>query len=160
MKCDFTRVVGVISLTIGILIAASIIAGVFHATVVGLFAAAALVSLVSLVMIPLIKTTIMNYATCRGPSAACSVNPAINTLGQVAELISVVTFLVAGLIQIPALAFLSDFITTLIGLALEVIVWILVISGIVACVTAVIVLSGILTQAYAYKSCMDSTTKP
>ncbi len=160
MDCNFDRVVGVISLTIGILVAAAIIAGVFHATVIGPIGAAALVVLVSLVMIPLIRTTLMNYVSCRGPSRACSLSHGIDVLGQAAGLISAFAFLAAGILQIAALAFLADFITALVGLALEALVWGLIISGIVGCVAAVIVLSGVLTEANAYKSCMDATAHP
>jgi len=154
MKCSLNTVVGLIFLAIGLLAAAIVIAN-YWPSAYPLFIAAGMVAIVSLALIPAIKNALMAYVTCRGASENCSISTTINTLGQLASIISFVAFAVAGAMQIAALAFLFSWFLAWIGVAMEVAVAALVYSGMVMCGVAILLLLGVLTNAYSYKSCMD-----
>jgi len=137
------------------------VAAYYWPTAYPLFGAAAMVGIVSFALIPAIKDALIAYAACRGPSSKCSISYSINTLGQAASIISVVSFTIAGLLQVTALAFMASWILALIGVAMEPAVAALVYSGIAACGATILLFAGVLTDAYSYKSCMDqSSPKP
>jgi hypothetical protein len=139
---------------IGALLAA-IAAAHFWPSAVPLFVAAALVATVSFVLIPKIKAGLLAYAACRGVTTTCTLATGIDTLGQVAAIVSAVAFAAAGALQITALAFLFTWFLAAIGVAIEVAVVALVYSGIAGCVIGVLLLLGVLSNAFAYKRCMD-----
>ena len=119
-----------------------------------LFAAAALVAAVSFYFIPEIKQALLDYAACRGPSDKCMISVGINTLGQAASILSAIAFLVAGVLEIAALAFISSWILAWLSVSMQTAVAYLVNSGITACVIVTGILLGVLSNAYGFK-CMD-----
>jgi hypothetical protein len=157
MNCSLNTVVALIVSSTALL-AGAIAAAYFWPTAYPLLAAAAMVAVVSFGLIPAIKNALLAYAACRGPSRECSISTGINTLGQAASIISVVSFAVAGAMQIAALAFLFIWFLAWIGVGMQAAVAALVYSGIAACVAVIIILAGVLTQAFSFKNCMDRTS--
>lgn len=154
MNCSLTNVLALIATAVamlGLAIGMALLAGY----VWPLFLAAALVAVVTLVVIPALKNALQAYADCRGPSQVCSMTSAINSLGQAAAIVSAISFAVAGALQLTALAELASLVASWLGVATEVIVAALVLSGEIACGAAIVILLGVLTNALAYKSCMD-----
>lgn len=154
MKCSLNGVLWLIVLAIALLSSAMVVAN-FWPTAYPLFAAAALVAAVSLILIPAIKNALLAYAACRGASEKCSIATGINTLGEAAGILSFIAFAIAGAMQIAALAFLFSWFLAWIGVAMEAAVAALVYSGIAACGVVILILVGVLTQAYSYQSCMN-----
>jgi hypothetical protein len=154
MNCSLDTVRNLILGAIAALLAAIALAG-FWMTALPLFAAAALVASVSFYFIPAIRKALVEYARCRGPSDKCTVANTINTLGQAAAILSVVSFALAGAMQIAALALIATWLLAWLGLTIQAAVAILVTTGVAACATVVFVLIGVLSNAYSFKSCMD-----
>ena len=154
MKCSLNTVYALITVAWGLL-GAAFAAAYFWPTAAPLFAAAAMVATVSYYLIPHIKSALLSYVACRGPSEKCSPQLSINTLGQAAATLSVVSFLAAGLLQVTALAFISTWILAAIGIAMEPAVVALVYSGITSCVITIVILLGVLLNAWSYENCMD-----
>lgn len=157
LSCSLETVSKYIAAAIAALIAA-IALSLLWVEAVPLFAAAGLVATVSLYLIPHIKQALLDYATCRGPGN-CTISDGINTLGQLAVALSVGTFVLAGLLQVTALGFLGSWILAVVGGTLEVLVKAIVFSGVASCVTVVIGLLGVLTNAIAFRDCMDQAAK-
>ena len=154
MNCSLSSVYTYISLAIASLVAALVLAALW-VTALPLFVAAALVATVAYVLIPRIKSELQAYATCRGSGGKCSISLTINTLGQAAATLSAVSFLLAGALQVTALAFIATWILSGLGLTMQAAVGILVASGMYACAITVLILIGVLTNATAFKNCMD-----
>jgi hypothetical protein len=154
MNCSLNSVAGLIALAIALLVAA-IVASYLWVAAVPLFIAAALVATVSFVLIPAIKNALIAYQQCRGPSDTCTMSLAIDTLGQVAATISAIAFLAAAIMEVAALAFLYSWILAWLAVTIQVAVAFMVKSGQFACAIAVLILLGVLTNAWSYKSCMD-----
>jgi hypothetical protein len=154
MNCSLSKVEGLIAIAIGMLVAAIAISYLW-VTAVPLFIAAGLVAGVSFGMIPAIKQALIDYANCRGPSGKCSMNLGINTLGQAAATLSLIAFLAAAIMEVAALAFLYSWILSWLGVSLQVAVAYMVKAGQFSCAIVVLILLGVLTNAYSYKSCMD-----
>lgn len=72
-----------------------------------------------------------------------------------AATLSVVAFAAAGALQLSALAFISSWILAFLGVALEVAVQHLVISGRASCWIAIAILIGVLTNTLSFAGCMD-----
>ena len=156
MKCDFDRVRNLIIWAIAYLAVAIALAALW-VSAWSLFPAAVLVGSVSYYFIPAIKQALLDYAACRGPSNTCNIkNIGIDTLGQIATVLSAISFLAAGLLELTALALISSWILSWLGVSLQVAVGYLVKQGIIACLIGIAALSGLLTNAYSYKSCMDN----
>lgn len=153
MKCSLNGVYAYIALAIAALVSALVFAALW-VTAIPLFAAAALVATVAYVLIPKIKSELQAYVACRGPGK-CSISISINTLGEAAGTLSVVSFIVAGALQITALALIASFFLSWLGLSIQVAVAILVKSGTYACAITALLLLGVLTNAIAFKNCMD-----
>jgi hypothetical protein len=154
MKCSLNTIATLISSAIAALVAAIVLA-YFWVTAIPLFAAAALVATVSVGLIPAIKNALLAYAACRGPSATCTMSFTINYLSQAAAIISFVAFTVAAVLQITALAFLFSWFLSWLFPSTEAAVSVLVQSGLYGCAITAIILLGVLTNAWGYKSCMD-----
>jgi hypothetical protein len=154
MNCSLSNVVALIWSAIAALLGA-MAAAYLWPTAAPLFVAAGLVATVSFVLIPAIKSAILDYAACRGGTKTCPLASGIDTLGQVAATISAVSFGVAGALQVTALVFLFSWFLSWLGVATEVAVVALVYSGIAACGIGVLLLLGVLSNVYGYKSCMD-----
>jgi hypothetical protein len=157
MDCSgaWNNLLALIFLAIGLL-AAAIAVAYFWPSAYPLFGAAALVAIVSFGLIPAIKNALNAYASCRGASDKCTISSGVNTLGQAAAVISFVAFLVAGALQIAAIAALLIWIVgAAIAAAIEAAVVPLVYSGMATCAIVILLLLGVLTNAYGYKSCMD-----
>jgi hypothetical protein len=154
MNCSTDEAVAWIWSAIGALLAAIALAALW-ATAFPLFGAAALVAAVAYFFIPKIKDAIQAYIACRGPSQSCSANLSIDTLGQVAATISAISFALAGALQIAAIASFLSGILSFLGIGVSAAVIMLVHSGIVACAIGVLLLLGVLSNLYSYKSCMD-----
>lgn len=154
MKCNLDAVIGLIAGAIAALVAAIVLA-YYWSSALPLFVAAALVAGVSFGFIPGLKNALVSYASCRGSSRVCSISYAINTLGQIASIISLVGFAIAGALQVTALAFISSVILAWLGVTLEAAVAVLVYSGISTCGASMLLLAGVLTNALTFKSCMD-----
>jgi len=154
MNCSLSKVDGLIALAIGMLVAAIAIS-YYWVAAVPLFIAAALVAGVSFGTIPAIRQALVDYANCRGPSGKCSMNLGINTLGQAAATLSLISFLAAAIMEVAALAFLYSWILAALGVSLQVAVAYMVKAGQFSCAIVVLILLGVLTNAYSYKSCMD-----
>jgi hypothetical protein len=128
----------------------------FWVAAIPLFTAAALVAGVSLYFIPAIKTALLAYAACRGSRGKCpSLSIGVNALGQAAIILSLISFVLAGSLEIAALAFIVSWFLGWLGLLMQVSVLHFVEAGVASCVVAIIILIGVLTNAYSYKSCMD-----
>ena len=138
------------------LILAAIGLAVYWGTAVPLFVAAAFIGAVSIGFIPQIKKALIAYAECRGKTDKCTMSYTIDTLGQASTILSGISFLVAGFLQIAAIALLAIPILDLIGVALEAAVSSLVITGITLCIVTIILLGVILANLYAFKNCMDA----
>lgn len=153
MNCSLSGVYAYIALAIAALLGALALAALWT-TALPLFGAAALVGLVAYVLIPKIKSELEAYVACRGPGK-CSISIAINTLGQAAATLSVVSFLVAAALQLTALALIASWILSWLGVSMEAAVALLVKSGMFACAITVLILLGVLTNAIAFKNCRD-----
>lgn len=154
MNCSLNTVAGLITAAIAALLSAMALA-YFWITVLPLFAAAVLVASVAFYFIPRIKQALLDYVACRGASDKCRMSLTIDTLGQAAATLSVVSFVIAATMQIAALAFLYSWFLAWIGVGLMVAVLILVKAGIFACAITALLLLGVLSNAWAYKKCMD-----
>jgi hypothetical protein len=154
MNCSLGNVISLILLAVFCLLAAIALA-YYWPTALPLFAAAALVASVSFVIIPAAKDALFAYAACRGSSTDCAISSSIVVLGQLAAAISFIAFAVAAVLQVAALAALVSWILALFGASLEGVVATLVTAGITACGVGIVLCFGVLTQAYAYKNCMD-----
>jgi putative Mn2+ efflux pump MntP len=154
MNCSLNAVAGWIALAIAMLVAA-IVASYLWVTAVSLFIAAALVAAVSFAVIPAIKNALIAYVQCRGNSDKCSISLGINTLGQAASVLSSVSFLLAAVMQVAALAFLYSWILSWLGVTIEAAVAKLVLAGQFSCAFVALILIGVLTNAWSFKSCMD-----
>jgi len=158
MKCSLTTVLLLVLLAIACLLTAIGFAvyGYVPVNFWSLFVAAGFVGVVSFVLISAIKNALLAYATCRGPSEKCSIASAINNLGQLPYLISAVTFAIAGALQIAAVAaFLIWIFGAAIAAAIIAQAATLITAGIISCGAGVVLLIGVLTDAYGYQSCMD-----
>jgi hypothetical protein len=153
VKCSLSGVNAYIALAIAALVLALVFAALW-VTAIPLFAAAALVATVAYVLIPKIKSELQAYVACRGPGK-CSISISINTLGQAAATLSVVSFTLAAALQLTALALIASWFLSWLGLSIEAAVAILVRSGMFACAITVLLLLGVLTNAIAFKNCMD-----
>jgi hypothetical protein len=158
MKCSLTAVLVLVLLAIACLLAAMGFAAYGYApsNFYFLFIAAGFVAVVSFVLISAIKNALSAYATCRGSSEKCSIASAINNLGQLPYVISAVTFAIAGALQIAAVAALLIWIFGA-AIAADIIAQAatLITAGIISCGAGIVLLVGVLTDAYGYQSCMD-----
>jgi len=153
MNCSLSTVNALIWGAIAALLAAMALA-FFWVAALPLFAAAALVASVSFYFIPHIKQALLDYATCRGPGN-CTISEGVNTLGQAAAMLSLVAFALAGAMEITALGFIFSWFLSWLGMAMQAAVLALVHTGLVSCAIVILILIGVLTNAYAYKKCMD-----
>jgi hypothetical protein len=154
MNCSLNTVAGLISAAIALLLGAIVLSYAWVAAA-PLFIAAAMVATVSLYFIPHIKAALLAYAACRGPAGKCSLSLGINNLGQAAAVLSLVSFLAAGLLEIAALALLASWILAFLGVTAQAAVAALVTAGQFSCAIVILVLLGVLTNAWSFKSCMD-----
>jgi len=156
MNCSLSTVVAWISAAIASLVAAIAIS-YFWVAAVPLFIAAGLVATVSYVFIPAIKNALNAYAKCRGPSDKCQISSttAINNLGQAAATLSVISFTAAAIMEVGALAFLYSWLLSWLAVPIQAAVAIMVKSGQYSCAATVLILIGVLTNAWSFKSCMD-----
>jgi hypothetical protein len=154
MNCSLNTVTVLIATAIALLVGAIAIA-YFWVAAVPLFIAAGLVASVSFGLIPAIKNALAAYAQCRGASAKCSISLGINTLGQAAATLSLVSFLAAAVMEVAALAFLYSFFLAVFGVSIQVAVALMVKSGQFSCAITVLILLGVLSNTWSYKKCMD-----
>lgn len=154
MNCSLNKVAGLITAAIAALSAAITLATLWI-TALPLFAAAALVASVSFYFIPEVKKALNEYVACRGPSGSCRIAQTIDTLGQVAATLSVTAFTAAALMQITALAFLYSWFLSWLGVSMMAAVALLVTAGKYSCAISILLLLGVLTNAWAFKKCMD-----
>jgi len=154
MNCSLSTVSWLISLAIAALLAAMALAFLWVAAI-PLFAAAALVASVSFYFIPHIKQALLDYATCRGSSDKCTISTGVNNLGQAAAALSLISFALAGAMEIAALGFIFSWFLSWLGVAMQVAVLALVRTGLFSCAIVVLILIGVLSNAYGYKACMD-----
>jgi hypothetical protein len=154
MNCSLNTVAGLISGAIAALLSAIALAYLWI-TALPLFAAAALVASVAFYFIPEIKKALLDYAACRGRSDKCRISLTIDTLGQAAAALSAISFAVAAAMQITALAFLFSWFLSWLGVSMMAAVLILVKAGIFSCAITILLLLGVLSNAWAYKKCMD-----
>lgn len=155
MNCSLSTVQGLIAAAIAALLAAIALA-YFWVTALPLFAAAALVASVAFYFIPAIKKALLDYVACRGRSDKCRISLTIDTLGQAAATLSVISFALAAVMQVAALAFLYSWFLAWLGVSTMAAVLILVKAGIFACAITALLLLGVLSNAWAYKKCMDA----
>lgn len=155
MHCSLNKVYGLITAAIVALTAAIVLSWLW-VTALPLFAAAALVASVAVYFIPAIKAALLEYAACRGPSDSCRITLTVDTLGQAAAALSAVSFAVAAVMQISALAFLYSWFLSWIGVGIMAAVAILVHAGQVSCAITALLLIGALSSAWSYKKCMDN----
>ena len=131
MNCSLSTVNALIWGAIAALLAAIALAW-FWIAAIPLFAAAALVASVSFYFIPQIKQALLDYATCRGPGD-CEISTGVNALGQAAAALSLISFALAGAMEVTALGFLFSWFLAWLGVAMQVAVSCLVHAGIVSC---------------------------
>jgi len=154
MNCSLNKVAALIASAIAALLAAIALAYLWI-TALPLFAAAALVASVAFYFIPAIKQALLDYVACRGPSDKCRISLTIDTLGQAAATLSAVSFAIAAAMQVAALVFLFSWFLAWIGVGMMVAVLFLVKAGIFSCAITALILLGVLSNAWAYKKCMD-----
>lgn len=154
MNCSLNTVAGLISAAIALLLAAIVIS-YFWVAAVPLFIAAGLVASVSFGLIPAIKNALVAYAQCRGSSDKCSISLGINNLGQAAATLSLISFLVAAVMEVAALAFLYSWFLAWLGVSIQVAVAFMVKSGQFSCAITILILLGVLSNAWSFKNCMD-----
>lgn len=154
MNCSLSTVAGLISAAIALLLAAIVIS-YFWVAAVPLFIAAGLVASVSFGLIPAINNALDAYVQCRGASDKCSISLAINTLGQAASTLSLISFLAAAIMEVAALAFLYSWFLAWLGVSIQVAVAFMVTSGQYSCAITILILLGVLSNAWSYKNCMD-----
>jgi hypothetical protein len=154
MNCSLSAFYGYVTGAIAALVAAMALA-YFWVAALPLFAAAALVASVSLYFIPHIKQALLDYVACRGPGE-CSTTSLINNLGQAMAVLSVISFALAGAMEVTALAFLFSWFLAAIGVAMQVAVSYLVAAGLFSCAIVILILIGVLSSAWSYKKCMDN----
>jgi hypothetical protein len=154
MNCSLNTLAELITAAIAALLSAIGLA-YFWITALPLFAAAALVASVAFYFIPAIKQALLDYAACRGPSDKCRMSLTIDTLGQAAATLSAISFAVAAAMQVAALAFLFSWFLSWLGVSMMVAVLFLVKAGIFSCAITALLLLGVLSNAWAYKKCMD-----
>lgn len=154
MNCSLNTVVALITSAIALLIAAIAVSYLWVAAI-PLFVAAGFVASVAYGFIPAIKNALNAYAACRGASSKCTISISINTLGQAAATLSVISFTVAAAMEITALAFLFTWFLAWIGVAMQAAVAALVLAGQFGCAITALILLGVLSNAFSYKSCMD-----
>jgi hypothetical protein len=75
--------------------------------------------------------------------------------GQAAAVLSLISFALAGAMEVTALAFIFSWFLSWLGLSMQAAVAILVASGISSCAIVILILLGVLSDAYSYKSCVD-----
>ena len=155
MNCSLNSVIALISAAIAALAGAIALAIIFF-NLPGLIIATILVGTVTFALIPQIKAGLQAYADCRGPSETCTMSLALNTLGQAAGIISIISFAAAIALLITALAFIVSVILSWLGLTLAAAAEILQIAGCVGCGAGILILLGVMTNALAYKACRDS----
>jgi hypothetical protein len=68
----------------------------------------------------------------------------------------VISFAAAAVMQVAALAFLYTWLLAWLGISMMAAVLILVKAGIFACAITALLLLGVLSNAWAYKKCMDA----
>jgi len=153
MNCSLSTVNIYISIAIAFLVGA-IALSYFWVAAIPLFAAAGLVAAVSYGFIPAIKNALNAYAQCRGPGK-CTIMTGINTLGQAAGTLSVLSFAAAAVLEVAALAFLYSWLLAWLGVTIQVAVAKMVMAGQYSCAITILILLGVLIDAWAYKSCMD-----
>jgi hypothetical protein len=134
---------------------AAIVAANLWPTAYPLFAASALVASVTGYFIPKIKSALLDYQKCRGPSDKCQLSLGINNLGYAASTLSAVSFLLAGLMQVTALAFIASFFLSWLAVPIVAAVYYLVKTGTYSCAVTILILIGVTTNAWAFKHCMD-----
>jgi hypothetical protein len=153
VKCNIGNITALIIGAIATL-AAAIAAAHFWLGAIPLFIAAALVAAVAFGFIPAIKNALL---AC---PESCKVSSLINTLGQAASILSFVAFLVAGAMQIAALAFIATWFLSWLGVSMEVAVAALTYSGIATCFIVMLLLFGLLTQVLANSKCLQQNRQP
>ena len=154
MNCSLNSIAGLISAAIALLVAAIAIS-YFWVAAVPLFIAAGLVASVSFALIPAIKNALLAYAQCRGASETCPLSLTIGSLGQAAAILSLVSFLAAAVMEVAALAFLYSWLLAWLGVSMQAAVALLVKSGQYSCAITILILLGVLANAWSYKNCMD-----
>lgn len=157
MNCSLSSVAGWAAAALTTLTSAVVLAWLW-VSAVPLFAAAALVATVSLVLIPKMKQALLDYQKCRGNSAKCSLKLGIDNLGMAAAALSAVSFAIAGAMQVAALALIFTWFFAAIGVGMSAAVLLLVKSGTFGCAIAALIIIGVLSNAWAYKKCMDEQT--
>ncbi len=154
MNCSLSTVYALIATAIALLLAAMALA-FFWVAAIPLFVAAGLVAAVSYGLIPAIKSALISYAQCRGSSDKCTISLGIDTLGQAAGTLSLISFLAAGVMEVAALAFLYSWLLSWLGVSIQVAVAYMVTAGLFSCAITILLLLGVLTNANSYKNCMD-----
>lgn len=155
-NCSLNTVYAWIAAGIALLLSAITLAYLWVAAV-PLFVAAGLVAAVSFGVIPALKSALQAYMQCRGPGK-CTISAAINTLGQLAATLSLISFLAAAVMEVAALAFLYSWFLAWLGVSIQIAVAYMVQAGQYSCAIAILLFLGVLTNAIVYKSCMDSTS--
>lgn len=155
MKCSTTKTYILISSAVTMLGTAVALAYIFL-NWVGLIFAIGLAATVSFVMIPQIRHAIREYSDCRGPSQGCDVSSSINSLGQAAALVSIVSWTIAVALEIPALAALASIFFSWIGATLAAVAAGLRLTGAIGAAACAAVLVGVATNFASYVACRDS----
>jgi hypothetical protein len=154
MNCSLTKIAELISTAIALLLSAIVISYLWVAAV-PLFIAAGLVAAVSFGLIPAIKNALIAYEECRGASDKCSISQVLDNLGQAAAVLSLISFLAAAIMEVAALAFLYSWILSWLGVSMQVAVAFMVKSGQYSCAITILILLGVLSNAWSFKNCMD-----
>jgi hypothetical protein len=157
MNCSLNTVIGLIVAAMAALAAAIGMAVIFF-NLPGVIVAIALVGTVTFVLIPQINSGLQAYATCRGPSKSCNLSFAltINTLGQLAAILSIIAWVVAAILLAGALTLITSVVLAWLGVTVAAAAEILQVSGAVSCGVGILILAGVLTNALGYKSCRDA----
>lgn len=124
-------------------------------TAAPLFGAATAIALLCSIVIPKMRQALFDYVACRGPSIKCTLGTTLNKIAQITALLSGISFALAGVLQVAALALLYSFVLSWLGVAAEVAVAALVSAGIIACGAALTLLIIAQGYVYAFKRCMD-----
>ncbi len=121
-----------------------------------LIVAIALVTTVAFVMLPQLRSALNAYATCRGSISDCSINPAINILGQIGVIGALVFYTLALGFEFAAIAAFLTVVLGWLGGILKLTAAGMVAAGNVTSGIAILLLLGVLTDAIVFKNCCDS----
>jgi hypothetical protein len=143
IKCKIDNLLGLIFSTCMLLLCA-IVAANRNQSIHLLFISIALVAMVVLSFIPMIKKELLPYHVFELPGKLSSFSNKIHTIGIITGILAIVSFLIAGIIQVSFLSFVIVWVKESFGVSIEILISYIIYFGILSCVLLDAVLSFML----------------